>query len=78
MFCYVGLQVVSLQQSEWRRMKTQQDRVYFLWQLAQGVTVGTPGIPHIVKVVVPEAEAVANRSKPGIAKQLWRLLLEGH
>jgi len=70
-----AVQVVALQQSEWRRLKTQQQRVEYAWQLSQGVEVSAPGMSHLVhQVEVGKPEP----GRPSLPQTLWRILLEGH
>jgi hypothetical protein len=66
---------VSLQQSEWRRLRTQEQRVQYAYQLGtRGVEV-TPGSAQVVKVVLTDEEAIAQSPKPSITQKLWRMML---
>jgi hypothetical protein len=71
------VQVVTLQQSEWRRLKTKQQQVEYAWQLSQGVEVSAPGMPHLVHQVVVDKDKTSPR-KTSLPKTLLRILLEGH
>jgi hypothetical protein len=72
------LQVVTLQQSEWRRLKTKQQQVEYAWQLSQGVQVSAPGMPHLVHQVVLDNPKDDPRKKKSLPQVLLRILLEGH
>lgn len=70
-------QVVTLQQSEWRRLKTKQQQVEYAWQLSQGVEVSGPGMPHLVHQIEVDKDKGSSR-KTSLPKTLLRILLEGH
>lgn len=71
---FVCAQVVTLQQSEWRRLQTKQQQVEYAFQLAQGVEVSAPGMPHVVDQVLGKGKT----PKPTLSQTLLRILLEGH
>lgn len=57
------VQVVTLQQSKWRWLKTKQEQVEYAWQLGQGVEVSAPGMPHLVHQVLMEKDKAAAESQ---------------
>lgn len=69
---------MTLQQSEWRRLKTKQQQVEYAWQLSQGVQVSAPGMPHLVHQVVVDKPKGDMRKKKSLPQVLLRILLEGH
>jgi hypothetical protein len=75
---YLCVQVVTLQQSDWRRLKTKQQQVEYAWQLSQGVQISAPGMPHLVHQVVVDQPKGDKRKKKSLPQVLLRILLEGH
>lgn len=68
------LQVVTLKQSDWNRLKTKQQQVEYAWRLSQGVEVNAPGMAHVVDQLGAQDAAGKPNSLP---QTLMRMLLEG-
>lgn len=75
----VSLQVVTLQQSEWRRLKTKEQQVAYAFQLSQGVEVSAlaPDAPLEVDQLAALGGKARKRPKPTLKQKLLRILLEG-